>query len=98
MRCSKCRSDNPAGKKFCDDCGAPLTNRCPNCGAENPPGKCFCGDCGIPLGPKNATAQSPASSLGMTDIAISAEATAPADGEPLFRAEPLKRRNRPRLL
>src|SRR6516165_9164990 len=81
MRCSKCGSDNPAGKKFCGDCGAPLTNRCPNCGAENPPGKRFCGDCGTSLGPRKATAQSPTSSLGTADIAISAEATAPVDGE-----------------
>jgi uncharacterized membrane protein YvbJ len=26
MRCSKCGSDSPAGKKFCGDCGAPLEN------------------------------------------------------------------------
>lgn len=81
MCCSKCGSDNPADKKFCGDCGAPLTNRCPNCGAENPPGKRFCGDCGTPLGRRNATAQAPSSSLGTADIAISAEATAPVDGE-----------------
>jgi hypothetical protein len=31
--------------------------------------------------PRNATAQSPSSSLGTVDIAISAEATAAADGE-----------------
>jgi class 3 adenylate cyclase/tetratricopeptide (TPR) repeat protein len=81
MRCSKCGSDNPAGKKFCGDCGAPLENRCVECGADNPPGKRFCGDCGTPVGPRNATAQSPSPSLGTADIAISAEATAPADGE-----------------
>jgi class 3 adenylate cyclase len=50
MRCSNCGSDNPADKKFCGDCGAPLENRCPKCGAENPPGKRFCGDCGTALG------------------------------------------------
>jgi predicted ATPase len=81
MRCLKCGSDNQAGKKFCGDCGASLTNRCPNCGAENPPGKRFCGDCGTPLGSRNTTAQSPSSSLGTVEIAISAEATPPADGE-----------------
>jgi predicted ATPase len=27
MPCSKCGSDNPAGKKFCGDCGAPLADR-----------------------------------------------------------------------
>jgi hypothetical protein len=49
MRCSKCGSDNPAGKKFCGDCGAPLGNACPKCGAENLETKKFCGDCGAPL-------------------------------------------------
>jgi hypothetical protein len=46
MRCSKCGSDTPTGKKFCGDCGAPLENRCAKCGADNPSGKRFCGDCG----------------------------------------------------
>jgi hypothetical protein len=50
MRCSKCGSYSPAGKKFCADCGASLASNCPKCGAENPPSKRFCGDCGIALG------------------------------------------------
>ena len=49
MRCSKCGSDSPAGKKFCEDCGAPLATPCPKCGAETTTGKRFCGDCGTPL-------------------------------------------------
>jgi len=75
MRCSKCGSDNPTGKRFCGDCGAPLTNGCPKCGAQNPPGKHFCGDCGTALAAVNATAQSRAPSLTATEIAISAEQT-----------------------
>ena len=50
MRCAKCGAENPAGKRFCGDCGAPLANRCGQCGAENPPEKKFCGDCGSALG------------------------------------------------
>jgi len=50
MLCAKCGADNPAGKRFCGDCGAPLANRCERCGAENPPEKKFCGDCGSALG------------------------------------------------
>jgi len=80
MRCSKCGSDNPTGKKFCGDCGSPLTNRCANCGAENSPGKRFCGDCGTALTASSGTAKAPASSLDTVDIAFSAE-TAPVDGE-----------------
>jgi class 3 adenylate cyclase/tetratricopeptide (TPR) repeat protein len=50
MRCAKCGAENPAGKRFCGDCGAALANRCGQCGAENPPEKKFCGDCGSVLG------------------------------------------------
>jgi class 3 adenylate cyclase len=50
MHCAKCGADNPAGKRFCGDCGAPLANRCGQCGADNPPEKKFCGDCGSALG------------------------------------------------
>ena len=49
MRCEKCGAENPAGKRFCGDCGAALANRCAQCGAENPPEKKFCGDCGTAL-------------------------------------------------
>jgi class 3 adenylate cyclase len=47
--CSKCGVENPAGKKFCGDCAAPLADICPKCSFENPPGKRFCGDCGASL-------------------------------------------------
>jgi class 3 adenylate cyclase/tetratricopeptide (TPR) repeat protein len=50
MRCSNCKAENPAGKKFCGDCGAALANLCPKCGADNPAGKRFCGECGTALG------------------------------------------------
>src|SRR5216684_5984437 len=50
MRCAKCGAENPAGKRFCGDCGAALPNGCARCGAENPPEKKFCGDCGSALG------------------------------------------------
>jgi class 3 adenylate cyclase len=56
MRCSNCKTENPAGKKFCGDCGAPLANLCPKCGADNPAGKSFCGECGTPLGTPAAAA------------------------------------------
>jgi len=83
MRCSKCGGDNPTGKKFCGDCGAPLVNSCPKCGAENPPAKRFCGDCGTALTAGHVIVQSPASSSSPPPILISAEQTASAiaDGE-----------------
>ena len=51
MRCSNCGSDNPAGKKFCSECGAGFSRGCPQCGAENAPAAKFCGDCGAALSP-----------------------------------------------
>jgi class 3 adenylate cyclase/tetratricopeptide (TPR) repeat protein len=50
MQCTQCQFDNPAGMKFCGQCGAKLTALCPQCGTENPPGFKFCGECGSPLG------------------------------------------------
>ena len=83
MRCVKCGSNNPVGKQFCGDCGAPLTNHCPKCGAENPPSKRFCGDCGTALQASSEIVQSPRASLAKGDIAVSTEATdsAVAEGE-----------------
>ena len=49
MVCPSCGTENPAGKRFCADCGALLASGCPTCGATNPPGKRFCGDCGSGL-------------------------------------------------
>ena len=49
MVCLNCGTENPADKRFCGDCGAPLASGCPTCGATNPAGKRFCGDCGTPL-------------------------------------------------
>src|SRR5262249_8117257 len=59
MRCKKCGSENPTGKRFCGDCGEPLGYRCAQCGSENPPGKKFCGDCGAPLSVDSAARVSP---------------------------------------
>jgi class 3 adenylate cyclase len=63
MCCSKCGSENPASKKFCEDCGAPLANPCPKCGAETTIGKRFCGECGAPLEAASAYAEPRESSL-----------------------------------
>jgi len=55
MQCSNCGSENPASKKFCEDCGATLEDRCPNCGAITTAGKRFCGECGAGLAETAAT-------------------------------------------
>src|SRR4051812_14121331 len=49
MHCAVCGTDNPAGRKFCGGCGAPLARLCASCGAANEPRFAFCGECGSPL-------------------------------------------------
>ena len=36
MVCASCGTENPADKRFCGDCGAPLAAGCPTCGAAEP--------------------------------------------------------------
>ena len=83
MRCSKCGSDNPTGKRFCGDCGAPLENSCPQCAADNPVSQRFCGDCGTALLAAASSSQSQTASFNKPDVVSSADQTAPAvaDGE-----------------
>jgi class 3 adenylate cyclase/tetratricopeptide (TPR) repeat protein len=50
MACAACGTENDAGRRFCGECGAPLTARCPRCGTLNAPAMKFCGECGTPLG------------------------------------------------
>src|SRR6266851_8068299 len=50
MRCSKCGTEDIPSKKFCAECGSPLSNRCSNCHSDNAPGAKFCADCGSALG------------------------------------------------
>ncbi len=77
MRCSNCGSENPADKKFCGDCGAPLANRCPNCSSENPAGKRFCGECGSPLigNAQPGVAQSSRAESSAPDIRLAPDQT-----------------------
>jgi class 3 adenylate cyclase/tetratricopeptide (TPR) repeat protein len=62
MRCPACQTDNRAGMKFCEECGARLDAACPACGAAVSAGKKFCGSCGAALHPgPQATPTEPAS-------------------------------------
>ena len=42
MRCSRCNSENPEGKKFCGDCGAEITPRTEPVSVPGDPGAYFC--------------------------------------------------------
>lgn len=53
LTCPGCGHRNPAGTKFCQECGAKLGTEkliCPSCGMENSAGTKFCGGCGARLG------------------------------------------------
>ena len=55
MRCSACKTDNPDGLKFCNECGAGLKRACPKCGFDNIATAKFCGQCAAEL--RKASAQ-----------------------------------------
>ena len=51
--CTSCQAANPAGAKFCMNCGqglAPAAAHCTECGTELPAGARFCGNCGTRAG------------------------------------------------
>src|SRR5215467_8023609 len=60
MRCSKCGADNREGRKFCTQCGSPLTAKCPRCGAAIELAERFCGECGAAL-------RTPSAAVGKSD-------------------------------
>lgn len=56
--CGGCGHVNREGRRFCAECGQPLTTPiCLVCGASNEVGEKFCGACGGPLAPSPDTAQ-----------------------------------------
>ncbi|HET9842892.1 MAG TPA: adenylate/guanylate cyclase domain-containing protein, partial [Nocardioides sp.] len=48
--CGSCGADQPAGAKFCSQCGTPLQSVCPSCGNPTQPSARFCQQCGSALG------------------------------------------------
>jgi len=86
MQCEKCGAENPAGKRFCGDCGVALANRCAQCGADNPREKKFCGDCGNALAghASSAAASSSQAASAAANIRVTPEqsdASTVNDGE-----------------
>jgi class 3 adenylate cyclase len=59
MACPACRAENPAGSRFCLDCGAALGSRCAACGAELPGGARFCNQCGATIAAAPASPRDP---------------------------------------
>jgi class 3 adenylate cyclase/tetratricopeptide (TPR) repeat protein len=90
MNCPACHFENPAGMKFCGQCGAKLALLCPACGAESPPGFKFCGACGArleaaPAAPPPAVVKVPPASLAE---APAAQSYTPAHlASPVFQSQ-----------
>jgi class 3 adenylate cyclase len=84
MRCSKCGTEGIPGKKFCAECGSPLSNCCSNCGSDNAPDAKFCADCGSALS-KDVAAEgdkpSAAEAVGGVRVAPERLVGDPLDGE-----------------
>jgi predicted ATPase/class 3 adenylate cyclase len=49
MQCPQCQQENREGRRFCAECGAPLSLSCNACTFVNEPGEKFCGGCGVLL-------------------------------------------------
>ncbi|MCY1253829.1 TOMM system kinase/cyclase fusion protein [compost metagenome] len=75
MRCARCGFENPAGAKFCEECGAKQVRVCPACGQEAAASAKFCSECGAPLGALAASSAAP-------------RATATASGTPIDYTPP----------
>ena len=50
MTCAACGAPNPAGSRFCTQCGTAIGLACETCGASLAPDARFCGQCGTPTG------------------------------------------------
>ena len=50
MTCPRCRHENEAGAKFCEECAAPLARACAKCGRPLSPTAKFCSECAHPAG------------------------------------------------
>jgi class 3 adenylate cyclase len=67
MLCPSCGTENPAGKKFCKECGTALAVACGSCGAALEGDEKFCSECGAPVTRPEA---------GSTPAAVTREAPA----------------------
>src|SRR6516165_5586283 len=72
MICAQCKTENPDGLKFCNECGATFKAPCASCGFENAPTAKFCGNCGSPIGRSAAAKQPGASAIRLAE-AVNAE-------------------------
>jgi class 3 adenylate cyclase/tetratricopeptide (TPR) repeat protein len=62
MHCTACSFENPAGARFCSQCGVALAMQCPSCHEPVTPASRFCSACGFALVAAAASAPGPAAS------------------------------------
>ena len=70
--CPKCKKELKDGSKFCDACGAKITDTifCPNCGNKTSKESAFCEHCGTAI-KKNVTAETKAEEKSQNKSEIS---------------------------
>jgi class 3 adenylate cyclase/tetratricopeptide (TPR) repeat protein len=73
MICPSCGTENKAGAKFCNGCGASLALPCSSCGATNDPGARFCNECGSPLAAGASPVLTRGDAVALSSIAPAAE-------------------------
>ena len=56
MICSECETENPAGTRFCKECGVRLGRACPTCGIALLSDAKFCSECGTPTSARATSA------------------------------------------
>src|SRR5438046_3019523 len=84
MECPQCRHANPAGTKFCGECGTRLQSLCPACQTPNPPTNKFCSECGQRL---VDGAPASASAVAAAPVATTARFASPESYTPKHLAE-----------
>jgi len=64
VSCPNCKSDNPIGAKFCNECGEKITFLCPFCHKSIPQKNKFCNECGKNLCEPEETTSQEMSNIG----------------------------------
>jgi adenylate cyclase len=87
VACSACGAPSPAGKKFCEECGSPLSRICPSCGAAVGPTAKFCSECATVLpaadAPRPGASTPIPSSAARSPRITSGSATSPVEAAPV---------------
>src|SRR2546422_6858571 len=87
MECPQCRHANPAGTKFCGECGTRLQSLCPACQAPNPPTNKFCSECGQRLAGAALAAPVSAPAVAAPPVATPTRFASPESYTPRHLAE-----------